>query len=106
MKFTVNIKDVLDTAENIIKNVPDIVKGHVAEMSDINDELSEERLIICRSCPLFKDTSGGLCNRNLWLNPKTGEVSEEQKDGFVRGCGCRLKAKTRLKHSKCPADKW
>ena len=47
-----------------------------------------------------------MCNMRLWLNPETGDVSTEKKDGYYRGCGCRLRAKTTLSRENCPARKW
>ena len=76
-----------------------IIKGHVNEMLGLNKSISEQRLEICRSCPLFKNTTGGLCNPALWLNPETDETSTVKKDGYFRGCGCRLKAKTTLNNA-------
>jgi len=40
------------------------------------------------------------------MNPETLEVSETPKEGFKRGCGCRVQAKTRLPYAKCPLDRW
>lgn len=47
-----------------------------------------------------------MCNRKLYLNPETDDVSLEPKKGYFKGCGCRTKAKTRLLNEKCPAGKW
>lgn len=83
-----------------------IVHGHVNEVLGLNDDLKEKRMKICHQCPLYKDILGGICNSKLWLNPKTGDVSTEQEDGYYRGCGCRLQAKTTLSTATCPANKW
>ena len=32
-----------------------IVKGHVNELLDINKDISQKRMNICRECPLFLD---------------------------------------------------
>ena len=47
-----------------------------------------------------------MCNRKLWYNVKTNEVSNKQKVGFKNGCGCRLKAKTSVINAECPVGKW
>lgn len=86
--------------------IGNIVKGHVNEILGLNVNISEERMGICKRCPLFKQIAGGICNSSLWLNPKTGEISDKRKDGYVKGCGCRLKAKTTLINAHCPAKKW
>ena len=83
-----------------------IIKGHVNEVLNLNQDISQVRKQICKKCPIFKDFMGGICNPKLWLNPKTGEVSTYSQPGFIRGCGCRLNAKTTLKNGHCPAGKW
>lgn len=83
-----------------------IIKGHVNELLDINKDISQVRMDICRKCPLFLNELGGICNPKLYLNAKTGDVSTVKMDGYVSGCGCRLSAKTRLSKSKCPNNKW
>jgi len=83
----------------------DIINGHKNELLHINDELSESRMKICRKCPIFKNILGGICNSKLWLNPETNEVSGKPKDGFVRGCNCRMVAKTRVPTAVCVAGK-
>ena len=64
----------------------------------------EERVNICKASPLYKDLYGGQCNPNLWLNPETNEVSNRYKDGFIKGCGCRILSKARNGH--CTVGKW
>lgn len=85
----------------------DIILGHLRELTGQGRELSEKRLKICNECPLFNDVLGGICNPKLCLNPKTGEVASYKKtDDFVRGCGCRVLAKSTLAWAECPANKW
>lgn len=86
--------------------IGNIVKGHANELLGLNKSLQESRMDICKKCPLFKQVAGGICNPSLWLNPKTEEISNNKKDGYVKGCGCRLRAKTTLVKSHCPARKW
>lgn len=83
-----------------------IIKGHVAEALNLNQDIAEARLKICYACPLFLNKLGGICNNKLWLNPNTGDVSTEKKDGYMRGCGCILKSKTRVSNAHCPIGKW
>lgn len=83
-----------------------IVTGHVNEFLNLNKDLAESRIHICKKCPLYSPKLGGLCNNRLWYNTKTNEVSTEKKDGFKNGCGCRLKAKTTISASSCPIGKW
>lgn len=86
--------------------IGNIVKGHVNELLGLNKDISQERLKICKVCPLFLNSLGGLCNPKLYLNPNTGDVSTKYKDGYGKGCGCRLQAKTKLVNAHCPNDKW
>ena len=88
----------------MIKN---IINGHVNELLKSNTEISEDRLKICKLCPLFINKWYGMvCNSGLYINPITNETSIEFSKGFIKGCGCRLEAKTRDRGSKCPAKKW
>lgn len=90
----------------ILGNASQIIEGHARELFGLNSDLSEGRLRICLKCPLYLDQFGGICNNGLFYNPKTGDVSEKKKDGYYKGCGCRLRAKTTLKNEHCPAGKW
>ena len=72
-----------------------IIDGHVKEALGMNQDISENRMKICRECPLYKQTAmGPVCNSKLWLDTVTGEG------------GCRLTAKTRLSYTHCPVGKW
>lgn len=84
-----------------------IIDGHVKEALGMNQDISENRMKICRECPLYKQTAmGPVCNSKLWLDTVTGEVSNVKRPGFKSGCGCRLTAKTRLSYTHCPVGKW
>lgn len=87
-------------------NVGMIVQGHVNELLGLNKDISQERMKICKVCPLFLNSMGGICNPRLYLNPQTGDVSTKYKDGYGKGCGCRLQAKTKLPNAHCPNGKW
>lgn len=83
-----------------------IVDGHVKELFNINEQLIQTRLEICKKCPLFKVTTVGLiCNSKLWVNEEN-VVSLKRKEGYKRGCGCRLEAKTRLPNATCTRGLW
>lgn len=83
-----------------------IIQGHWNEVMGRNKDMSERRLNICYSCPIYSTRLGGLCNNKLWLNPNTGDVSTTKKEGYKNGCGCRLQAKTKLPNAVCPLGKW
>ena len=86
--------------------VKNIIQGHINEVFNINEDISKNRLKICYRCPLYSNKLGGICNSRLWLNRNTGAVSVIMKPGYIKGCGCRLRSKTRLPNAKCPVDKW
>ena len=87
-------------------NILDIINGHAKNILNLNEDISQNRLKVCRRCPLYSAKFGGMCNNKLWMNPDTLEVSTEKKEGYKKGCGCILSAKTRLVNAKCPIDKW
>jgi hypothetical protein len=47
-----------------------------------------------------------MCDHDKWINPETEDVLLFPKDGYVRGCGCRLSAKATLKDNHCIINKW
>lgn len=85
-----------------------IVKGHVNEFFNKEQELHDKRIKICKECPLYKKDNilGYICNPDLYVNIKTGDTSEDYKPNYVNGCGCRLSASTRVKDKRCPLGKW
>jgi len=84
----------------------DIVEGHLNELTGKHKDLSEKRLSICNNCPIVKQSGiGPICDSDKWIN-KNNESSEEYFEGATRGCGCRLSAKTALKHARCIIGKW
>lgn len=86
--------------------VGNIIAGHVNEMLGLNKDISESRLKICKKCPIYSTKFGGICNGKLYLNPETGDVSTIKKDGYIKGCSCRLLSKTTILSEHCPAGKW
>lgn len=86
--------------------ISNIVQGHINEALGLNKDIKKERLKICASCPLLSPKLGGICNNRLWMNPNTNEISIKPKDGYIKGCGCRIQAKTTLPNAKCPLGKW
>lgn len=87
-----------------------IFKGHLNEFLGLNKSLSGARMDICIKCPLYRITNiAGIKTpvcATIWLNPKTNEISIKESEGFFKGCGCRLQAKTTVENEKCPAGKW
>lgn len=88
--------------------IKDIIKGHINELLSKEEELKEERMAICRKCGLFLDSApiGPICNNKRFIDPITGNTSNSMKVGYIKGCGCRLNAKTRLKDNSCIIGLW
>lgn len=86
----------------------DIIDGHLKELFNKEEDLSKQRVNICKSCPLYKIDSilGEICNSKLYLNLETNQVSTYPRNGYYNGCGCRIQAKSRLITAKCPLNKW
>lgn len=88
--------------------INDIIDGHLKELFNKEEDLSKERLLVCKTCPLYKSDSilGAICNSKLYLNPDTNDISNYPRKGYYNGCNCRLEAKSRLLNGKCPLGKW
>jgi len=84
-----------------------ILKGTYNNLLNKEQELFKTRMIICKECKLYKADGvfGAECNSKLYLNPKTDETSFKPKEGYVKGCSCILRSKTRSLDSHCPAKK-
>lgn len=69
---------------------------------------SEERLKICSQCKLMTmyPEYGPRCDSSKYMNKITGEISRVPKQGWIRGCNCWLKIKTKNPSAKCVAGKW
>lgn len=88
-------------------NVKQILKAHLKELLNQEVLLHEQRMKICKACPLYDIGSfGPICNPALYLNPTTNEFNHIGGSGFTKGCGCRLNAKTRDEDAHCPNEKW
>ena len=85
-----------------------IVVGHYNEIMNKHEDVANSRMEICKRCPLLTHSPewGPICNPNLYLNVQTMETKEQPTEGFKKGCGCRLKAKTRDLESHCPNNLW
>lgn len=83
-----------------------IIEGAINSAFSINKSMSEKRMEICRRCPIYSKVLGGMCNSRLLLDPETNDVSTKEKDGYYRGCGCKLSFKTSVASEECPAGKW
>ena len=89
-------------------NVGQVVQGHINEITKQENELYNQRIVICKQCPLFTDKKimGYVCDSSKYYNPVTKELSDLPQSGFISGCGCRLDAALRVKNKKCVLNKW
>lgn len=86
-----------------MSQIKDITQGHYKELMKTGEDLYQTRMAICKTCPLFTDTMFGMiCDSKRYLNAKTNKTSYVPLEGYKRGCGCRLSAKTRLEKAHCP----
>lgn len=77
-----------------------IIQGTINNITNTNQTLSEERMDICRKCPLFNDKSGiAICN-------PFRTIKNIETNKMVHGCGCILESKTTVANESCPAGKW
>jgi len=90
-----------------MNNFSAIIEGHFNELKSlfIEDEniIFSSRENICNNCPM---KSGNNCDSNKYINTRTKEIATYQKEGYIKGCGCRLSAKQKAKKSRCPAGFW
>ena len=73
-----------------------------------NELLSQERLAICEKCPLYKNDKlyGAVCDSNKFISQDGTKWSWFRKEGYVRGCGCHLKQKSKKPNSHCIIKLW
>lgn len=89
-------------------SINQIAEGFYNNATNKREDLFESRISICRNCKLLKIDKlfGETCNARLYLDPITNETSLIPLKGYKKGCGCVLKAKTRVKNAECPVGKW
>lgn len=88
--------------------VGDIIEGHYKELTNQENDLYEKRIAICRKCPLYtvnKDL-GEICDGKKCFNSKLNSIEPIPSHDTICGCGCRLKAKTRLVNAECVLNRW
>ena len=91
---------------NSFEQVGQIAEGHFKEITKQENELYEFRIKICRKCPLFSEGSfGPYCDSKKCIDKNTHELTYGNFNAIC-GCGCRLKAKLRLKKAHCVLEKW
>lgn len=82
-----------------------ITEGHLKEITRQENELHDQRIAICKKCPLYESGPlGPICSSRKCV--KGDEVFKYPEPGATCGCGCRLSAKTRLKGATCVLNKW
>ena len=70
--------------------------------------LMEKRLKICKECPIYKIDKfyGPICDNSKYISPDGKSASYFKKDGWIRGCGCKLRYKASNVNSHCISGKW
>jgi hypothetical protein len=67
---------------------------------------ADERLKICENCPLWEVTDyGPVCSKKKYINSEQ-KTSLLKKDGYVKGCGCKLLFKTKNPKEHCIVGLW
>lgn len=89
-------------------SIKQIIEGTINNLLNKEEELYQERILICRSCILISEDNifGEVCNPYLYVKPGTDQISRSEKKGYINGCGCILRSKCRVQESKCPLGKW
>lgn len=74
----------------------------------LNQELFNERMEICKKCPLYKEDKirGPICDSNKFISSDGTKWSWFRKEGYIRGCGCHLTSKIRSQNNSCIVGKW
>ena len=72
------------------------------------DEFVKKRLEICANCPIVKMDSvwGPICDNKKYISPDGNDWSFFPKDGWKRGCGCKLRYRANSSSKHCIAGKW
>lgn len=83
-----------------------ILDDNVNKLLGLDKDYAKIRQKICEACPIFSERHGGICNSNLWIDPKTDDISFVARDGYIRGCNCILRFKWNDPVGKCVAGKW
>lgn len=89
-------------------NAIDVLQGHINEVLKREEDLAQSRLAICKQCPGYKETKafGPVCDSSKYISPDGQEVDTKPHAGWKRLCGCRLKAKVRVRNAHCVIGKW
>jgi hypothetical protein len=90
----------LNIKESTEPKILQIIKGNINYLfpNGAINKLSEERLAICKVCPLYIKETNRCDTHNYIAHSITGNP--------VKGCGCKLLQKTKNYNSNCPAMKW
>ncbi len=93
---------------NSFEQVGQIVEGWTKAMVNIDQEMSNKRVAICKNCPLYDPSSilGAVCSSKKCYNPNTNELKQVPEQGFICGCGCVIDKASRVKNKKCVLNKW
>ena len=69
--------------------------------------LCEERLSICKTCVLYRNTFDGIrCDSTKYANEDGTKSSYLPKKGWVKGCGCNMSIGCANPSKHCVLGKW
>ncbi len=54
--------------KELLEQAKDILTGHINEIIGNNETLAEQRMNICRACPIFLDKWGGICDSTKYIS--------------------------------------
>lgn len=91
---------------NSFDQIGQIVEGHIKEITKQENDLYNERIKICKQCPLYSERLGGVCDAKKCLDETKNQMVSYPGKNITCGCGCRLQAKARLISAKCVLNKW
>ena len=92
--------------KNILEGWANRVKDELNLLPDDKKQISENRLLICNSCPLRSGNSCSTSKEGIAVKTFKYNGQERIKGKVYSGCGCNLSAKSLCMDCSCPLGKW
>lgn len=71
------------------------------------EKFIEDRIEICKSCPIMRMTEFGMkCDERKYISPDGTQSSFFKKDGWKKGCGCILSHRAANINNHCVIGLW
>ena len=90
---------------NSMEQVGQIAEGWTKHALGITPDFAEERMKICKQCPLYNKEKDTCDKKRCWDKENQSVVSYPGKN-IVCGCGCYMRAASKVLHKKCVLGKW